>query len=84
MSNIIRLTLFPPSGPRITQTVQTYGIQNGHILHYRDGDGIDYETSLPFAVEHIKEEHAKAPFEEARETAIRERLERARERVNEA
>jgi hypothetical protein len=62
---ITRLTLFPPSGNRIQLLISsTYEYERG-ALHYTDHEGIKYETNLPYAIEHIREGHQKAPFSEA-------------------
>ena len=62
-NKIIRLTLFPPSGARIMMVIKAYGVhKETRILDYTDVDGVNYQTTLPFAVEHIEEGHKKAPF----------------------
>ena len=58
-----RLTLFPPSGKRIVLTLNEWRYDGG-ILKYTDKDGIKYETTLPFAIEHIAEGHRQSPFSE--------------------
>jgi hypothetical protein len=60
---ITRLTLFPPSGKRIVQTIQQYRY-DGDVLEFTDTEGIKYETTLSFAIEHIWEGHRNAPFNE--------------------
>jgi hypothetical protein len=58
---LTRLTLFPPSGKRITQPISEYYYDDRGVLQY-DCAGIRYETTLPFAIEHITDRHQKAPF----------------------
>jgi hypothetical protein len=58
---LLRLTIFPPSGPRIELLIASWTI-NGTVLNYRDRDGIDVQTTLPYAIEQIPEGHKKAPF----------------------
>ena len=60
---VTRLTLFPPSGKRVTQLIKEYYYDERGVLQYGDSDGIRYETTLPFAIEHITEGHQQAPFQ---------------------
>jgi len=59
---LTRLTLFPPAGYRIVEWIKPGFTVRDRVLHYTDGDGINHETSLPFAIEHIREGHQKTPF----------------------
>jgi hypothetical protein len=59
---ITRLTLFPPSGQRIHELISAYDYNEQGVLYYTDNNGIKYETNLPYAIEHIREGHQKAPF----------------------
>jgi len=70
---ITRLTLFPPSGRRIEQLIKDYNYDGVGRLHYTDDSGVQYETTLPFVIEHITdpfviehitESYGKAPFRE--------------------
>jgi len=62
---LTRLTLFPPSGKRITTFIKSHKVTaDTGVLLYTDNDDVNYETSLPFAVEQIEEGHKKAPFHE--------------------
>lgn len=58
---VFRLTLFPPTGERVTELVKLFSFNHGS-LHYTDMDGTSYETTLPYVVEHIGEGHKKSPF----------------------
>jgi hypothetical protein len=60
-SKITHLTLFPPSGKRIQVFISSTEHKGG-ALHYTDHEGIKYETNLPYAIEHIREGHQRAPF----------------------
>lgn len=59
---IIRLTLFPPSGKRIIQRIKNHRHSERGVLAYTDQNGIECETSLPFAIEEIPEGYKEAPF----------------------
>jgi hypothetical protein len=62
---LTRLTLFPPSGKRIAMLIKSYKVTaDTYVLAYTDVEGINYETTLPFAVEIIEEGHQKAPFKD--------------------
>jgi len=70
---ITRLTLFPPSGRRIEQLIKDCNYDELGCLHYKDDNGVQYETTLPFVIEHITdpfviehiaESRGKAPFRE--------------------
>jgi hypothetical protein len=54
---VTRLTLFPPSGKRLTQLITEYYYDERGVLQYGDSEGIRYETTLPFTIEHITEGH---------------------------
>jgi hypothetical protein len=60
-SKMTRLTLFPASGKRIQVLISSYNYNEHGMLYYTDGDGIRYETTLPFAIEHTREGH-RSPF----------------------
>ncbi len=59
---VIRITLFLPSGERISQQVKGYSLAEG-FLRYTGEDGNWYETTLPYAVEHIREGREGSPFQ---------------------
>jgi hypothetical protein len=59
--NVDRLTLFSPVGDRIRFVLASYGVQNG-VLHFTDTQGISFETTLPFAIEHVEQGHVATPF----------------------
>jgi hypothetical protein len=61
---VTRLTLFPPSGRRLMQLIKESAYDERGVLRYTDSDGIVYETTLPYAIEHIREGHQKTPFHE--------------------
>jgi hypothetical protein len=62
--HVVRITLFPPSGKRISQHVKGYSLAEGS-LRYTDDDGNRYETTLPYAVEHIREGSRENHFQDA-------------------
>ena len=60
-----RVTIFPPQGKRVVFLLppNQYSFRNG-ILSFTDKNGVDYSTTLPFAVELISEARYEAPFGE--------------------
>ena len=66
-TKLTRLTLFPPTGNRIIMLIKSYKVTaDTFVLAYTDLEGINYETTLPFAVESIEEGYPKAPFNDKR------------------
>ena len=60
---LTRLTLFPPQGKRIDFFLEEYRFDEDHVLRFTGIDGIKYETTVRFAIEHIHEgQPAKTPF----------------------
>jgi len=62
MAQIVRVTLFPPNADRISQQINSYVLEDHGVLHYRDLDGVEYQTSIPYVIEHMEEGQAKTPF----------------------
>ena len=62
MAQIVRITLFPPNADRVSQVVSSYVLDNHGVLHYRDSDGTEYQTSIPYVIEHLEEGQSKTPF----------------------
>jgi len=60
---VTRITLFLPSGQRVSQQVKGYSLAEA-FLRYTDENGNRYETTLPYAVEHIRQGDQRTPFQE--------------------
>lgn len=58
---VLRLTLFPPAGNRISQTIKTFNYDHG-VLHFVDMDGVVIETTLPYAIEYVESGNQRNPF----------------------
>jgi len=62
MAQIVRVTLFPAGADRISQTISSYVLDDHGVLHYRDLEGVEYQTSIPYVIEHLEEGHQKTSF----------------------
>ena len=47
MAQIVRITLFPPNADRVSQLVNSYVLDEHGVLHYRDSEGTEYQTTDP-------------------------------------
>lgn len=62
MAQIVRVILFPPGTDRISQMISSYVLDDHGVLHYRDLEGVEYQTSIPYVIEHLEEGRQKTPF----------------------
>ena len=62
MAQIVRITLFPPNADRVSQLVNSYVLDDHGVLHYRDSEGAEYQTTIPYVIEHLEEGSSKTPF----------------------
>ena len=62
MAQIVRITLFPPNSDRVSQLINSYVVDDQGTLHYRDAEGIEYQTTIPYVIEHLEDTQQKAPF----------------------
>lgn len=62
MAQIVRITLFPPNADRVSQLVNSYVLDDHGVLHYRDSEGTEYQTTIPYVIEHLEEGSSKTPF----------------------
>ncbi len=62
MAQIVRITLFPPNANRVSQLVNSYVLDEHGVLHYRDSDGTEYQTTIPYVIEHLEEGVSRLPL----------------------
>jgi len=61
IAQIVRITLFLPNADRVSQLVNSY-VLDDHGVHYRDLEGVEYQTTIPYVIEHQEEGCSKTPF----------------------
>ena len=47
IAQIVRITLFLPNADRVSQLVNSYVLDDHGVLHYRDLEGVEYQTTNP-------------------------------------
>ena len=62
MAQIVRITLFPPNADRVSQLVSSYVLDDHGVLHYRDLEGVECQTTIPYVIEHLEESRSKTAF----------------------